>query len=127
MPVGIAIQGLFAVGMHHYGPRELRVGCGYRLKREPTNTFDKNAIAIQENGVTRAYLSRGCASRLSKVLDCVLPVGSIYLKPKFPAEIRSRRPQQYCNVGFRVREENVEDVQRLLTENNLTYRCLGRI
>ena len=127
MPVGIAIQGLYAVGMHHHGPRELRVGCGYKLKREPTNSYDPNAIAVQESRVTRAYLTRDCASRLSKILDSVLPVGPIYLKPKFPAEVRSRRPQQYCNVGFRVKDENIEQVQRLLSENNLIYRCLGRI
>ena len=104
------------------GIRELRVGCGYKLKREPTNSYDPNMIAIHENGVTRAYLTRDCASRLSKILYSVLPVGSIYLKPKFPAKVRSWRPQQYCNVGFRVKDENTVQVQRLLSDNNLTYR-----
>lgn len=115
------------MGMHHYGPRELRVGCGYRLKREPTNQYDNNAIAVQENGITRAYLTRQSAAKLSKIMDSGLPSGSVYLKPKFPAEIRSRRPEQFCNVGFRVKEEDVEHVKRLLAEKYLTYRCLGKI
>jgi hypothetical protein len=32
----IVIQG-YAVGMHHYGRKELHVGVGYKLKREPEN------------------------------------------------------------------------------------------
>ena len=49
------------------------------------------------------------------------------LKPKFPAEIRSRRPEQFCNVGFRVTEEDVQHLKSLQAENNLSNRFLGKI
>lgn len=127
MPIGIVIEGLYAAGMHHHGPRELRVGCGYTLKREPMNQYDNNAIAVQETGITRAYLSRHSAAILSKIMDCGLPVGTVYLKPKFPAELRFRRPEQFCNIGFRVKEENVEHVKTILAEKRHRYRCLGKI
>jgi hypothetical protein len=29
----------YAVGMHHYGRKELHVGVGYKLKREPENKY----------------------------------------------------------------------------------------
>ena len=129
MPVGVAIEGLFAVGMHHYGPRELRVGCGYKLQSEPSNPYDCNAIAIQEHGITRAYLCRQSASKFIGIMNSGLITGSVYLKPKFPAEVRSRRigPQQFCNVGFRVKDNDLEQMKSLLRQNSLSFRCLGRI
>ena len=38
----IVIQ-VYAVGMHHYGRKELHVGVGYKLKREPENKYHANA------------------------------------------------------------------------------------
>jgi len=32
--------------MHHRGPRELVVGATYYLREDPTNRYDKNAIAV---------------------------------------------------------------------------------
>ena len=77
------------MGMHHYGPRELRVGCGYKLQREPSNPYDCNAIAIQEQGITRAYLSRQSASKFIGIMNSGLITGSVYLKPKAILKILS--------------------------------------
>ena len=40
------IHNLWAVGTHHWGPRELAVGAGYDLIEVALNPFDKNAIAV---------------------------------------------------------------------------------
>ena len=36
------------VGMHHYGRKELHVGVGYKLKREPENKYHANAVSIHD-------------------------------------------------------------------------------
>ena len=58
-----------------------------------------------------------------------LVAGSVYLKPKFPAEVQSRRigPQQFRNVGFRVKDNDLEQMKSLLCQNSLPFRCFRRI
>lgn len=52
MPIWV-IHNLWAVGMHHWGPKELVVAAGYRLKHEEDNAFDKNATAILTDQIER--------------------------------------------------------------------------
>ena len=59
-----------------------------------------------------------------------LVAGSVYLRPAFPAEMRLRHigPQQFRNVGFRVKDNNdLEQMKSLLRQNSSSFRCFGRI
>ena len=58
-----------------------------------------------------------------------LVAGSVYLRPKFPAEMRLRHigPQQFRNVGFRVKDKDLEQMKSLLRQNSSPFRCFGRI
>lgn len=42
----VAVFGVYAVGMHHWGGTELRVGEVYYARNEPLNPKDKHAIAV---------------------------------------------------------------------------------
>lgn len=47
--------------MHHWGPRQLEVGLGYRVERELENPKDPNAVAILYDGERKAYLKKNHA------------------------------------------------------------------
>ena len=107
-----------AVGMHHYGSRQLPIEVVYKLKHEPNNPHDPNAIAIvdHESGRKVAYLSRWFAAYVSRIFLSGLLVGSIFLKAKFPAEVRKRHvgPEQKVALAFRCDEEQIEEIKKLL-------------
>ena len=58
-----------------------------------------------------------------------LVAGSVYLRPKFPAEMRLRHigPQQFRNVDFRVKDNDLGQMKSLLRQNSSPFRCFGRI
>ena len=49
MPI-LVIHNIWAVGMHHWGARELEVGSGYVLELDKHNPKDKNAVQIMGGG-----------------------------------------------------------------------------
>ena len=103
----IIVDGLYAVGMHHWGSSRLQVRAAYKLRREPVNRWDSNAIAVYDGSRRVAYLARAYALRLTRVLDVADPTMAIYLKPKEEPEVVSRRegPRQRSTIGFKVRCE----------------------
>lgn len=100
MKCHLIIPSVWVVGMHHWGPKQLSVGHGYILKREPNNLKDVNAVTILFEGEPCAYLKRDSAVFISKLMD--RKISTIWrLKPKEEAFTKYRRigPQQRCNVG----------------------------
>lgn len=57
--------------MHHWGPKELVVGAGYRLKHQSDNSFDRNATAIFDEPNRKAYLKRHDAKTVSSVFKVI--------------------------------------------------------
>ena len=57
----------------HHGATEFitrqRPGTTFAVKRQPTNEFDKNAIAIQWGNRVLGYLPRGLAAQLAPLVD----------------------------------------------------------
>lgn len=56
------------------------------------------------------------------ITDCVLEV-------QVPAEVLLRRiaPQQFCIVGFRVKDDDLEKIKSILREICFSFRCLGKM
>lgn len=102
----VIVRGLYCVGMHHWGGRELAVGPVYYLKHEPENPRDINAIAVyqdREYEEKRCYHHRPDSFVISKLFRQNLVQGPCYLKAKGPVERWHRHtgPEQKCNLGFR--------------------------
>lgn len=115
----IIIKNVYAVGMHHWGPRQLEIGSIYFLKLEEENPRDHNAVAVFEDRQTRhckAYLRRCDALVISKLFRDNLIHGCFYLKPKSGLDRFSQRtgPAQKCNIGFQTSDENVAHVTQIL-------------
>ena len=102
----LIIHNLWAVGMHHWGPRELAVGAGYDLIEDALNPFDKNAIAVLDGPNKKAYLKRDCAV-IVKFLFGLKITQKWLLKPKESPVNLNRRvgPQQRCSIGCIVRDD----------------------
>lgn len=64
----LILQNMWAVGMHHWGPKELEIGMGYILEREPNNPYDPNAVVIKVDGKKKAYLKKNNAFVISNVM-----------------------------------------------------------
>ena len=105
----VIIKGVYVVGMHHWGRRELEVDVVHYCKPEPTNRYDRNAVAVFSDAAlqkTAGYLRREDASSLHNVL-MTFADGKVYLKAKMSAAKfnRHKGPMQLCNVGLSVRTE----------------------
>ncbi|KAJ8321704.1 hypothetical protein KUTeg_000175 [Tegillarca granosa] len=110
----VIIRNIFAVGMHHWGPREMSIGVIHYCKWEEDNPKDQCAIAIFANKeLTRrvAYIRREDSSKLFKIFrDGFVKDNICYVKAKQPAGSRfSRRtgPMQNISLAFRCNDENV--------------------
>lgn len=113
----LIIPNLWSVGMHHWGSRQLEVGMGYRVEREPENPKDPNAVAILYDGERKAYLKKNHAFLISKILKMKIS-NTIRLKPKEDAVVKSKNigPQQSCTVGFKVKDDiNLKPAQDLFS------------
>lgn len=91
--------------MHHWGFKELEVGLGYNIEREPDNPKDSNAIVIKFEGRKMAYLKKDNAFIVSRMIKNNIST-VIRLKPKENPVVKDRRvgPQQRCTVGFKVQD-----------------------
>ena len=96
---------MWAVGMHHYGPKQLAVGEGYQLKWEQENKYDVNAMSITDHGRVYAYLKRENAFVVAKLMKEGYVTDTCYIKPKEDPEVLNRRtgPQQRVNFGCKIR------------------------
>jgi len=124
----IVIQ-VYAVGMHHYGRKELHVGVGYKLKREPENKYHANAVSMHDRDSDRTvgYLQRKYADKISPIMSAGLATNTgFYVKPKQQAEFKNKwvGPIQMCNLGFRCSEENITNVQAVLKDTGLSFKIL---
>ena len=77
-----------AVGESHYQPAllrccgarrgdEVRFGCRARLVPEPSNPYDRNAVAVQVDGEHVAYLAREDAARWQPLLLKLATAGQV--------------------------------------------------
>ena len=90
MVVKVFLRYVWAVGMHHHGPRELTVDALYNLKCEPQNPYDSKAVAVvdhERQDRVLAYLRRNDAALISKIFSENLLCTAVYLKPKSTPEV----------------------------------------
>lgn len=118
----VIIRNVFAVGMHHWGPREMPIGVVHYCKWEEDNPKDQCAIAIFANKeLTRrvAYIRREDSSKLFKIFrDGFVKDNICYIKAKQPVGSKfSRRtgPMQNISLAFKCNDENVTSV-KIITE-----------
>ena len=100
MKYHLIIPSLWAVGMHHWGGRQLSVGSGYLIEREMNNIYDKYAVVVKDPLVTRAYIMKSQAAVIARLMD--MSVSDTWrLKPKEDGVVLNRRKgtQQRCNIG----------------------------
>ena len=74
MDVKTFVIQVYAVGMHHYGRKELHVGVGYKLKREPENKYHANAVSMHDRDSDRkvGYIQRKYADKISPIMSAGL-------------------------------------------------------
>ena len=114
----IIIRGVYAVGMHNWGTRNLEIGQVFYLKFEPENPYDTNAVAIcSDKEMLRkvAYLKRSDAKFVAGLFKENIPNGPIYLKVK-DAPTKFKRqcgPMQRCNLGFKMDNEHIENIKMI--------------
>ena len=123
----VIISFVWAVGMRHWGPRELEVGSVLYGKHEYQNPKDPNAIVLcaEKNFArTMAYLRRSDAVVISQLFKAKVIVGHCYFKVKTKVEKFGHKtgPQQKLNVGFLCQEENIEKMTDILKDSNLHVR-----
>lgn len=113
----VVIYSVYVVGMHHYGSRQLEVGAGYRVRHEPDNVIDPNALAVFKHEQKCGYIKREQSSALVQLFNSNVIQSRVFLKPKFEPVIKNRRkgPEQRCNMGFRCSAANVDKVKDLLS------------
>ena len=109
--------------MHHWGFKQLEVGLGYKIVREPENPKDCNAIAVSHDGRKMAYLKKDNAFIISRLMK--MGLSNIWrLKPKDDAVVKDKRtgPQQLCTVGFKVDDNaNLKPAKDLLNLYCIQY------
>ena len=102
----VIVSFVWAVGMNHWGPRELQVGTAYFGKHEENNQYDCNAIAVcEEKNLRRklAYVRKSDAKFVAQLFRENLIDGPCYFKCKSAIEVfkRGTGPQQKLNLGFK--------------------------
>jgi hypothetical protein len=119
----IVIQHVHAVGMHHWGPRELTVGRLYRLVTEQTNDQDKNAIAVLEYkapNTKRAYPTRESAEQL-QVTPISTSMAVLRVEERSYVKSFDKGPQHDCLVMVKCQHCNILNIQQLLAQHHIVY------
>ena len=83
----VIIRNIYAVGMHHWGPREIPIDVVHYCKWETMNPRDNCAVAIYaDEGLTRtvAYFRREDSCVLYQLFRDKLIEGPCYVKAKKP-------------------------------------------
>jgi hypothetical protein len=65
---------------------QLKIGQQVKLVVEPTNQFDKNAVAIYLDDNKLGYLPRSCNREVSKVLNAGYSIFSAFIQAVNPEE-----------------------------------------
>lgn len=90
----VAVFGVNAVGMHHLGGTELRVGEVNYARNEPLNPKYKHAVAVfaaRDCSHKRAYLRRKDPLHVPRLFEENLIHDKCYVKPKEAAEKFSQK------------------------------------
>lgn len=66
---------------------QLKIGVQVRLVVEPTNQFDKNAVAIYVDENKLGYIPRSCNREVSKVLNAGYNIFSAFIQGVYPDAI----------------------------------------
>ena len=114
----VIIRNIYAVGMHHWGPREIPIDVVHYCKWETMNPRDNCAVAIYaDEGFTRtvAYFRREDSSVLYQLFRDKLIEGQCYVKAKKPVSKFSRRtgPMQSVSIGFKSSESNIPVIENI--------------
>lgn len=117
----VIIRNLYAVGMHHWGAKELSVGPLYYCHFEKDNPKDPNAVAIfsdKERHHRVAYFRREDAAFLCDFFKNDIIHGHCYLRAKFSVNKYTKKtgPMQNCSVGFLCPNDQVENVKSKLSK-----------
>ena len=118
----IVIRNVKAVGMHHYGRRELDLYGTYTVAIEPDNRYDSYAVAIYDGPRKVANLKRDCARVIFVVISENKSQSRYFLRPLDKPDVRSRRigPEQSCAVVFKCLEDHVGSVNDLVSRQRLS-------
>ena len=121
MPI-LVVPNVWAVGMHHWGARELVVGAGYSIAVDEGNKHDSNAVEVLDEKRRKAYLKRENAALIAQLLRMNVSEKWL-LKPKEPAITKSKRkgPEQRCNIGCKISDRHVDNVVKYLKEKQYCF------
>lgn len=123
----VIIRNLYAVGMHHHGTKDLAIGPVYYPRPDLGNPFDKCAIAIYDDKHytnISAYLRREDARHVKKLFDNNFISGTCYLRAKGTPDKfnRFKGPLQSVSIGFKMPENKIEELKRLMNDLSLFYK-----
>ena len=113
----VVIEKVHAVGMRHYGIRQLNINVRMNVVPEPNNRYDSNAIKICDDTspTTRAYLARYHASHIKTLFDKHLVKHRVMkLKAKMPIKKIGNVSTQICNIAFLTDTINIDEVKLVL-------------
>ena len=105
----VTIRPAFIVGMYQQSRRQsLDVGSIYNCKREPTNPYDRNAVAVFDGPKRVAYIRRDCAIHLTNIMRNV-PM-DVQVKPEREPKYTVKGPEQFCTIVATIRKCNKDKV-----------------
>lgn len=122
----VILRNLYAVGMHHYGVKEMAVGPVYYCKPE-INNHDLQAVAIyQDKDCNRkaGNLRREDARKIRQLFSNDFILDTCYVRAKGSAEKFSRRtgPLQNISIGFRIQDHKKGVLEEMLKKMELVFR-----
>jgi hypothetical protein len=97
----VIIRNIYAVGMHHWGSREMPIDVLHYCKWEQNNPKDECAVAVfADSGCKRrvAYFRREDSQCLHNLFKQNLIEGTCYVKAKHPVTKFSHRKGPECKV-----------------------------
>ena len=116
----VVIKNLYAVGMHHYGGKELPIETPMFCFPEPNNRWDPKAVAIfhdREKANKAAYIRSVDAAVVFGLFQENAINGLCYFKAKGPVEKYTKKSGalQKINIGFKCENKILEMVKTHLS------------
>jgi len=101
----VILKNVYAVGMHHWGSKELCIGATYFCAKEESNPWDRNAVAVfGDSGLKHkvCYLRKEDAKNINPIFGYLKGKSYLQLKTQMGIEKYSKYkgPQQNCNIEF---------------------------
>ncbi len=110
----VIIYGVHAVGMHYWYKGQLPIQAQFKLVHEPSNPVDQNAVALYSTkGIRAAYISR---LESPAIVQLMQRSRTFVCRPQdrlFWLSVDQGQSQE-CNVGFRVNDEDLNEVKSIL-------------